>query len=110
MPDPSKDSRSPVTEVGVFGLLLGLLLGFGAYRAFNDLASAPKLWGLARSTAIGGPLAALALAEIVSGSLLLATRNRGAIVACCVATGLASAFYFVFEVSTIGLFGGKVSR
>lgn len=102
-------ARSVVTELGIFGIGMGLMLGGAAYLTFTQLSpGAPELWGMQRHLAIGLPVSALAVGNLASGVMLLITRKRGFIGACTLAGCAITVFYFFFMVSATGSVGINV--
>ena len=104
----SKKEKNPVREVFVFGIGFGILAGIAAYFILMGLKNAPNLWGFKRNIAIGIPLLIISIAFLFSGITLLAKRTTWAVICCMLSTLLATGFYFIFEISTIGFFQARL--
>jgi hypothetical protein len=102
--DPGK--TNPVSEIAVFGIAFGLILGAGAYFTLTGLEGAPDLWEMKRSMLLGAPLAVIAVLHVLSGVALLSTKAKWAVVCAIVSAFVTADFYFLLEVSTTGFFSG----
>jgi hypothetical protein len=103
-----KTQRSPVTEVAVFGVGMGLIVGAGALLALTSLKSSPDLWGTRRGIAIGVPLAIISACHFFSGVALITTKAKWAVACSIITAFITTGFYFIFEISTIGFFQAKL--
>jgi len=79
------------------------MMGVGANYTFTSLErSAPPLWGMARYLAIGLPLAALSVFNVLAGINLIVRRTSGAVTLCVFSGCSISAFYFLFMFAAAG--------
>jgi len=98
----AKKNNNPVKEITVFMIGIGVLLGVGAYFTLNGFRAAPDLWGFKRNVAIGVPLAVISFTFLFSGVSLQVTKAKWAVICSILSSFIATAFYFLFEISTIG--------
>lgn len=104
-----KKERSLITEVGVFGTGMGIMLGVAAYFLLTGLKGAQPVGGISRAVFFGVPVALLAVANLATGIMTLKTRSSGAIGG-AIASGIAvAATYLVFEILFLGYpFAGRL--
>ena len=103
-----KKEKNPINEIAIFSIGFGVIIGIGAFFAITKLGTSPELWGFERNIAIGVPSVVIAVAHIFSGTMLLLTKSKWAIVAAIFSAFIMAGFYFIFETSTIGFLKAKL--
>ena len=105
LPPPTETPAKLRKEISIFFIVLGFLLGIGAYYTLTGISGhPPPLWGYPRHLAIGVPLAALAALHFLPGVLLLIIPSRLLCIAGGVASTLLAVFYVAFIYSATGKF------
>jgi hypothetical protein len=103
-----KKVKNPVNEMAIFSIGFGIIIGIGAFFALTKLGNSPELWGFERNIALGVPSVLIAVAHVFSGTMLLLTKSKWAVVATIFSAFIMAGFYFVFEVSTIGFLKARL--
>ena len=98
-----KTERSIVTEVGIFCIGIGVLLGVVGGLVLAMLRP-PELSRLPSHLVLGTPIMAVATLNLASGILLLVMRNSGTVVLCMLAGASVMVLYFGWNLATgVGL-------
>ncbi len=100
--------KNPVNEVAIFCIGFGALIGIGAFFTLIKLGNYAELWGMRRCIALGAPLAVISACHLFAGIMLILTKSKWAIVLAILSAFLMAAFYFMFEISTIGFLKAKL--
>lgn len=94
-----KKEKSVITEVGIFSIGIGVLLGIAAFFTITGVRdNAPYFFGMQRKYGIGVPIAVVAVLNFASGVIVLATRSKLAIVLSIVCAVLVALVYFAIMI------------
>ncbi len=89
--------KSVITEVGIFSIGIGFLLGLLAYFAITGIEdNLPRFLGIKRKYWLGAQIGGIALLNLISGIVVLAARTKFAISLSIVSAVLVTLSYFAF--------------
>lgn len=99
--------KNPIKDLAIFGIGMGILFGVGAFYALTGLKNAPDLNGMDRYLIIGLPLLFMSISHLLSGIAIIKTKSNWSILCTAISSWVATTFYFLFEINTIGFFNAK---